>query len=249
MAYARRFAADPEEVALGGFIIPRELETAAQITIEEYYGGWGPRVLEPAHYRLARSSGLKLFRQSTVTELNDAGEVLDTFSLYSAGRMALGANMAFRTEVLRAGGGFDVRFGSGTPTNASEDILVWMRLAWQGYSVGFEPAALLAHVHRREQEQLRRQIENYHMGFAAAMIALVLEDPRHLAAMVATGPRAVSVMSRKFWQRLRTKTPEDAGPVANAGVSDLALLELRGMLRGPVAYAHSLRSARRYSRA
>jgi GT2 family glycosyltransferase len=247
-AYARRFAAHPEEGALGGFIIPRELETAAQITIEEYYGGWGPRVLEPAQYRLVRPTGLKLLRQAKVTELSDAGEILDTFSLYSAGRMALGANMAFRTAALRAVGGFDVRFGAGTPTNAAEDVLVLMRLAWRGYSVGFEPTALLAHVHRREDEQLRRQIENYHMGFAAAMIALVLEDPRHLAAMVATGPRAVSVMTRKFWQRLRTKTPEDAGPASNAGVSDLALLEMRGMIRGPLAYAHSVRSTRRYSR-
>ena len=248
-AYARRFAADPDEVALGGFIIPRELETAAQLTVEEYFGGWGPRVPERAHYDLDRPTGLRFLRQAKVTERNDAGEILDVFSLYSAGRMAIGANMAFRTEALRAVGGFDVSLGAGTPAKTAEDTLVWMRLAWRGYRVGFEPAALLSHVHRREDAQLRRQIENYGTGFGAEMLALVLEDPRHLGAIAATGPRAVSVMTRKFWQRVRTKTPEDAGAAAKTGVSDLARLELRGMIRGPLAYARSVRSTRRYSRA
>jgi hypothetical protein len=139
--------------------------------------------------------------------------------------------------------------GAGTPAKTAEDTLVWMRLAWRGYRVGFEPAALLSHVHRREDAQLRRQIENYGTGFGAEMLALVLEDPRHLGAIAATGPRAVSVMTRKFWQRVRTKTPEDAGAAAKTGVSDLARLELRGMIRGPLAYARSVRSTRRYSRA
>jgi GT2 family glycosyltransferase len=248
-AYARRFAAQPEEVAIGGFIIPKELETASQLAIEEYYGGWGPRVVEPAHYRLDRPTGLKLLRRATVTELNDAGEILDTFSLYAGGRMALGANMAFRTEALRAIGGFDVRLGAGTPAGAAEDVAVWTRLVWLGYSVGFEPGALLAHLHRREDEQLRRQSEDYGVGFTASLIALVLEDPRHLAAIVATAPRAVSVLTRKFWGRLRTKAPEDADAAADTGIPELARLQLRGMVRGPVAFAHSARHARRGPRA
>lgn len=154
--------------------------------------------------------------------------------------------MAFRTDLLREIGGFNVRLGAGVPSHGAEDLILWIRLAWRGYSVGFEPAALALHLHRREDEELRRQIENYGVGFSAMMTALVLEDPRHLAAMVATTPEVIAVMGGLFWQRLRTKAPEDAGAAAKTGVSNLAQLELRGMARGPVAYAHSAQRARRW---
>ena len=109
-----------------------------------------------------------------------------------------------------------------------------------------KPASLALHVHRREDEELRRQIENYGVGFSAMMLALVLEDPRHLAAMLRTTPEVVAVMGRLFLKRLRTKTPEGADPAAKTGVSNLALLELHGMARGPLAYARSARRARRW---
>jgi hypothetical protein len=82
-----------------------------------------------------------------------------------------------------------------------------MRLAWRGYSLGFEPAALVFHVHRRDDQQLQRQISDNGVGFAETMVALVTDDPRHLGALVAAAPRVLSALSRSFWAKLRTETP------------------------------------------
>jgi len=243
-AYARRFAAHPEEAGVGGLVIPAELESDAQLAVEDYYNNSRDSSdFQPLSFRLERPAGA---HRATMIGHNGAGDPVSPCSLYAIGsKVGGGASMAFRTDVLRQIGGFDVRLGAGTPSHGAEDLILWMRLAWRGYSVGFEPAALLAHVHRREDEQLRRQIENYGVGFSAMMIALVLEDPRHLAAMVATTPEVIAVMGRLFWKRLRTKAPEDAAAAAKTGPSNLAQLELRGMIRGPVAYAHSAQRARR----
>ena len=127
-----------------------------------------------------------------------------------------------------------------------------MRLAWSGYRLGFEPAAVALHVHRREDAELARQVGNYGVGYAATMLALVLDDPRHLGAIIATAPRATAALSRAYWARLRTPAPEPAGPSAaathEAGIADLARLELLGMARGPAAYLHSALCVRRWRR-
>jgi GT2 family glycosyltransferase len=243
-AYARRFAARPEEAGVGGLVIPAELESEAQVAVEEYYGGLNSSDLQPLSYRLERPAGA---HRATMVGWNQAGDPVSPCSLYAIGsKVGGGASMAFRTDVLREIGGFDVRLGAGTPSHGAEDLILWMRLAWRGYSVGFEPAAFVSHIHRREDEQLRRQIENYGVGFSAMMTALVLEDPRHLVAMFAATPEVIAVMGRLFLKRLRTKAPEDAGAAAKTGPSNLAQLELRGMARGPVAYAHSAQRARRW---
>jgi GT2 family glycosyltransferase len=245
-AFARRFSAHPEEVGVGGLTLPKELETQAQIRLEEYYGSMGPRIMEPVSHRLERLRGRGLFRTTFVVERNDEGELVDSFSLYSPTRFGGGVNMAFRTETLRATGGFDVVLGPGTPTRGGEDIILWMRLAWRGYSLGFEPAALVFHVHRREDEQLQRQISNNGVGFAATMVAIVIEDPRHLAALVAAAPQVLSALGRSFWKKLQTQTPPQTALAATSSVSDLARLELCGMLKGPAAYFRSRRRARQW---
>jgi glycosyltransferase involved in cell wall biosynthesis len=245
-AFARRFAEHPQEVGVGGLTLPKELETQAQIRLEEYYGSMGPRIMEPVSHRLERPRGRGLFRKAIVSERNDEGEVLNTFSLYSPTRFGGGVNMAFRTETLRTEGGFDVLLGPGTPTHGGEDIVLWMRLAWRGYSLGFEPAALAFHVHRRNDQQLQGQISDNGVGFAATMVAIVSDDPRHLGALVAAAPEVLSALGRSFWKKLQTKTPRQTEFVVTSSISDLARVELRGMLKGPAAYLRSRRRARQW---
>jgi len=240
MAFARRFARHPDEVAVGGLMLPKELETEAQVMFEEYYPS-APRIMQPVSHRLARPRGRNIFRKATVLAVDDAGETLARFSLY-APSMGPGQSRAFRTEVLRSVGGFDRRIG----IVCGEDILLWARLGWRGYGIGFEPSATVFHVHRRDDESLRRQIRNYGVGFTATLFAMTLEDPRHLAAMLATAPHALAVLTRRFWSLLRTRQGA-AGEVAPSSyVAELARLELRGMLVGPLVYLRSAARARQW---
>jgi len=241
-AFARRLAAHPEEAAVGGLMFPRELETGAQLSYEEYYGVFTPRMMQPLTHRLARPVSRVPFRRATIVEVTDAGDVVDSFSLYSPGGLGPGQSGAFRTDVLRAVGGFEERLG----VVAGEDVLLWARLAWRGYPIGFEPAALVSHTHRRDDQELRRQVSAYGVGFTATLLALVLEDPRHLGAILATAPRALPVLGRQFWTRLRsTQAPPEGSSAPASSVADLARLELLGMLRGPAVYVQSSLAARR----
>jgi GT2 family glycosyltransferase len=238
-AFARRFASHPEEVGISGIAVPRELETEAQMRLEEYYGGFGPRIFQPVGRRL-ESTGRGAFRAARVAETAEGGGRLNVFSLYDPGCLGVGANIAFRADELRSLGGFDVRLGVGTPSKGGEDIVTWIRLAWRGRSLGFEPAAIVWHVHRRGDEQLRQQLADYGVGFSAAMFALIVEDPRHLAAMLAAAPRAAGSLGRRYLKRLRTATRSaSSGTVQASSISDLARLELRGIARGPFAYMRS----------
>jgi cellulose synthase/poly-beta-1,6-N-acetylglucosamine synthase-like glycosyltransferase len=252
LAIGLRLQAHPEEACVTGLALPYELETPAQVALEEYYGGFGPRTFEAVSHtlRLPPGAGARL-QPATVDAVGDDGRVRRSFSLYAAGSFGPGANMAFRAEALRELGGFDVALGAGTPARGGEDLVMFARLAWRGYSVGFEPAALVHHTHRRGDEELRRQIEGYGVGWGALLLATVLEDPRHVGRMLGTVPRGARALSSSYRRKLRSRHSEQ--PVSSeqpehepgTRTSELARLELRGIAAGPSAY---LRSRRRWSR-
>jgi len=245
-AIARRLEAHPDEAGVTGLILPAELETEAQATFEEYYGGFGPRIFQPVSHRLKHPPGRGGLRRATVAEVDDLGHELGTFLLYEFGHLGTGANMAFRTRVLRERGGFDVRLGVGTPTQGGEDANMFVRLIWDGHSLGYDPAALVHHSHRRDDAALRGQVATFGTSFTATLIALTLDDPRHLGAITATVPEGIRRMTRLFARRLRSEAPPDASrsPTSIAH-PDLARLELLSMLKGPAAYIRSWRRARR----
>ena len=219
---------------------PRELETPAQVAFEEYYGGFGPRTFAAVSHRHARSARrARSWPPATVDAIDDSGQRARSFSLYAAGSFGAGANMAFRAAALRELGGFDCALGAGTDTHGGEDLAMFARLVWRGHAVGFEPASLVHHTHRREEASLERQIEGYGVGYGALLTALVLEDPRHLGRMAGTARRAVRVMSAGYRDKL------DASRQPNRRTRELAGMELRGMAAGPLAYLRSrLRQAR-----
>lgn len=241
-ALARRFAGHPNEVGIAGLILPKDLETLAQAAFERYYDGMSPRSLSAASYRLERPRHRVLSR-AMIREVDDHGRVVDRFSVYDVGKFGAGANMAFRTSVLRGSGGFNTVLGAGTPTAGGEDIGLFARLAWQGFDLAFEPAALVFHRHREDDRALRRQIEAYGAGFIAMLFALIAEDRRHAGALLATAPVATWALVRSFATKLRRR--EGSEPSDDATVAELARIELRGMAKGPAWYFRSRRSARR----
>jgi glycosyltransferase involved in cell wall biosynthesis len=230
---ATRLTEHPDEACVTGLLLPRELETSAQLAVEEFYDGFGPRTFAPVSHRMRAPRGRSLLAPATVDGVGDDGRARRSFSLYATGCFGTGANMAFRTEVLRELGGFDVALGTGTEARGGEELAVFARLAWRGHSVGFEPAAIVLHTHYRDDASLERQIEGYGVGYAAMLTALVLDDPRHLGRMLRTAGRAVRLMAGQYRAKL------DATKEPNPQIRDLARRELRGLAAGPLLYMRS----------
>lgn len=211
------FAADPDVACVTGAILPVELETQAQTWLEEY-GGF--------HKGFERQLfDLRAHRRDTPLYPFDAGQ------------FGSGANVAFRTDVLRAMGGFSVDLGAGTPAHGGEDLDVLQRTVSAGHTLVYEPAALLWHAHRRSEEALRRQLFRYGVGLSATVTRWLLQDRRTAAAVLRRVPAGVAHVLAPGSRKNEGKT---------AGFPPLlTLLELLGLVCGPVAYLRSRRRSRR----
>lgn len=132
---ARSFA-EPEVAAVTGLVLPMEVETPAQRLFESYGGGMSkgrqPKRFEPARMKPA--------------------------GLLAAQKLGVGANMAFRRKILQDLGGFDTALGVGTPAGGGDDLDIFHRLLAAGFTLQYDPAALVWHLHRRDMEALWRQI-------------------------------------------------------------------------------------------
>jgi GT2 family glycosyltransferase len=240
-ALGRRFARDPEADAVTGLVMPKELETPAQIWFER--SGSGPdRAYSALTFESGAAGNGPLWRRRFRVARRAAGEPGTTIgSLYATGEYGLGSNMAFRVQALRALGGFDEALGVGTPTCGGEDLAVLLELLSDGRRLVHDPAAIVHHIHRRDLDGLERQIHGYGAGLTAALAALIWRDPRHLAGLLAIVPAAVRSIARPAAGKRAKQT---AGYPAH-----LVRAERRGMLGGPIAYARSRRAQRRWTAA
>jgi hypothetical protein len=244
LALGARFAAHPEEDVVTGLVVPAELETPAQRAYEAHYGGFGgTRRLSPV--QVAPVPG----RPGRVRELDGTGTVLREFPVYGIGAFGAGANMAFRRTALPRG--FDVRLGTGTPTRGGEDLAALVEVLWRGGRLGYEPAAVVHHTHRRDLPGLERQLHGNGVGFTAMLTALVRQDRRHLHALAALVPAAA--VEKLRWARSRAATRSvapptvqpsrdpaaDVAPVEVVDARRLVRRELLGMPWGPLAYARA----------
>jgi GT2 family glycosyltransferase len=229
-ALGERFARESELAAVTGLVVPAELETPAQIFFEQSGSGLD-RGYEPLTFEL---DGRFRMRRRSI----ESG-VEHVHSLYKTGELGLGSNMAFRTSVLRAMGGFDVALGTGTPTHGGEDLAMLLELIADGRRVAYEPAAIVHHTHRATLEDLERQIHGYGVGFTAMLTAITLRNPRHAFGLAAVVPE---------WVRsLRNPGSAKGNQRGDAYPANLGRAELRGMLTGPVAYLRARRMQRRWA--
>ncbi|MBN9098046.1 MULTISPECIES: glycosyltransferase [unclassified Pseudonocardia] len=255
-AMAGRFALHPEETAVTGLVLPSELETPAQMWFERYYGGFAAeRAFEPLTYRLARPDA-SAWRRSTVVGQDSDGRVVRRFAIYGAGACGAGCNMAFRRAALRGRSPFDTALGTGTPAQGGEDLAAIIGLLWNGGLLGFEPAALVYHQHRRDYPALRRQMRAYGAGFTAMLTGLIARDPTHALGVGAQLPRALGRLATSTAVRLRgvrpagddhvavpeDRDPHEIGDGDESGRGYPAALtrdELGGLISGPVLYGRS----------
>jgi GT2 family glycosyltransferase len=158
-ALAQTFVENPEVMAITGLIVPYELETKAQLLFEQY-GGFG-RGFERRWHRAAPELG-----KDAVTHYGWAGQ------------LGTGANMAFRKELFERIGAFDPALDVGTVTNGGGDIEMFFRLLQEGYTLVYEPCALVYHRHRRDYDKLRVQLANNGIGFSAYFVRSALAYPK-----------------------------------------------------------------------
>jgi GT2 family glycosyltransferase len=125
------------------------LNTSAQIDFEIYGGmnkGFVPRTIRKS-------------------ELNPEG-------LLWASGWGVGANMAFRRELLNRLGGFDPALDVGTATRGGGDIEFFYRTVAAGYSLHYQPAAYVYHVHRRYRPALLQQVSDNGHSFPAYLLTV-----------------------------------------------------------------------------
>jgi GT2 family glycosyltransferase len=212
---AATFEANPGAVMVSGSVLPASLTTPAELRFQEF-GGYVPDFTEA---RLHMS-------------LDPMPSVLFPFHPKLLGT---GANMTFRTEALRALGGFDVCLGAGTPARGGEDIDIAVRVLLAGHLLVRQPAAVLWHPSHTTDAMLTSQIRGYGVGLAAAFTKF------------GTRRSTAGAVLRRVPAGLKMMLSADSAK--NAGRSDsfpreLRRAELLGVMSGPLAYRRSVRAQR-----
>jgi GT2 family glycosyltransferase len=204
---AHAFLRDKDAVCVTGLILPLELETTAQLWFEQF-GGFG-----------------KGFQQRSF----DLGpnRPPDALFPYAVGRFGSGANTAFRTAVLRALGGFAVTLGAGTPARGGEDLDAYLNVIRAGYRLVYEPRAILWHPHCLDVPGLSRQIHRYGIGLSAALTKRFITSREERWQMVRRLPAGLAYA-------VHPRSAKNTGKGPSYPVR-LTLLELAGMVRGPIA--------------
>jgi GT2 family glycosyltransferase len=210
LALTRTFLAFPEVVCVTGLVAPRELETPAQVWFEQYGG-------------LGLGYTRRLFNLGGHRPHNP-------FFPYT-GMCAVGANLAVRTAVCRDVGGFDPALDVGTPALGGGDLELCFRLVTRGYTLAYEPSALVWHMHRRDYTALRRQIFAYGAGFTAYLTRCLAANPYRIIRFAAVVPYGVYLMLHPRSVHNHKK--------AHDFPRELSWLERLGLIYGPFAYLRS----------
>jgi GT2 family glycosyltransferase len=151
----RAWADNPDAGAVTGLILPKALESEAQILFERR-GGFRCG-FRPVRY------GATKFR--------------DWLYPCGAGRFGAGANMSFRRDLVRDLGGFDEALDTGRPLPGGGDLDIFYRVVRSGAPLIYEPQMAVYHEHRREMEALHRQYYTWGLGFGAFVIKSMRADP------------------------------------------------------------------------
>jgi GT2 family glycosyltransferase/peptidoglycan/xylan/chitin deacetylase (PgdA/CDA1 family) len=147
---------------------------------------------------------------------------------YAPGVFGTGANVAFRSEAIRAIGGFDESLGAGAPTCGGEDLDAFVRVLRSGRTLTYEPAALVWHEHRVEEQDLLNQMYCYGKGLSAYLCKFLFArgSCREVSKRLLVGALHAGRLVR------RSQAAANRSGVAPG----LLEAELRGWLAGPWAY-------------
>jgi hypothetical protein len=198
-------------------MLPAELETDAQVNFERYGGFNKGRPMQPEELRAGTPS------------------VLDP--LYPLPNFGAGGNMAFRTDALRAIGGFDNRLGSPT-IHGGEETRALSQLLEGGSLILHWPPAVTWHYHRRTNEELEEQFYGYSAGLTAFYMSVILSSPKRVFHILRFVPRGI--------RRIRANRGAGQADGAPLGFPDQLLRAGRkGLYQGAWLYLREVRRQRR----
>jgi glycosyltransferase involved in cell wall biosynthesis len=214
----RGFALRDRPDAVAGVMLPAELETDAQVNFERYGGFNKGRGIEPVPLLAGRPS------------------VFDP--LYPLPNFGAGGNMAFRTDVLRAIGGFDNRLGAGTLTHGGEETRALSLLLENGSMILYWPPAITWHYHRRTDDALEKQFFGYSAGLTAFYMSMMLTSPKYVWRILRFVPRGVN----RILANRGSGQPD--GPTGGVP-ENLLRAGRKGLLQGAWLYLREVRRQRR----
>jgi GT2 family glycosyltransferase len=194
-----------------GLAFPLELATQAQVWFEESGGfteGFDRRILDP-EAPLERGSLLP----------------------YATGKIGAGVNMAWRRDVIRGLGGFDLAL------EAAEDLAAFFDALTSGFKIVYEPAAIVYHEHRRTYAEVRRQMYWHGLGLGAYLTRCLVTQPGRTPDFLRRIPRGLSYGFSPKSSRNRQKSP--------GFPPGLTRTEQLGFILGPFAYLAARFKARR----
>lgn len=214
-ALAVVFSENPEVMAVTGLIVPYELETEAQIFFE-MRGGFGKR-FKRAWYRMNQENGKP------------------TATLYGFSDMfGAGANMAFRRRLFEHIGYFDPALDMGTATKGSGDMEMFFRVLKNGYTLVYEPGAMVRHCHRRSYAQLRKQMASWGTSFYAYIMRNAIVYPDERFAFIRLG---------LWFLRFQIRRLLNSFVLPLGYPRDLLLTQLFSSFLGPTCYLKARRAA------
>ena len=154
----RAFGRAERVVCVTGSVSPLRVDTLAQLWFATYFRGMGDR----AKMR-------RIF----------SPEIVESHLYYRhlMGNLGGSVNMAATAAFLRHIGGFDPALGPGTPTQAAEDVEVFIHANMHGGTYVYEPAALVYHLDRPDFAGVEKQIHGYGLSVLAVLLKCIAQYP------------------------------------------------------------------------
>jgi len=165
-----------------GLVLPRELETPAQVLCEQYAN----------------------FNKGFERKIFD-NRISEPGYPYLAGQFGTGGNMAFRRSFLIKMGGFDGRLGAGMPSCACEDLDIFFRTIKSGATLVYEPGALIWHTNWRDYATLLNRMDGYGRGLTAYLANMVHKDPLQFFKLLGQVPFGLFYLGSKNSKKNRNR--------------------------------------------
>lgn len=159
---------------------------------------------------------------------------------FRTGRMGAGANFAVSRECARAVGEFDTALGAGAPCGGGDDLDYFLRVIMRGWTLSYEPSALVWHHHRADGASLLKQVSAYGSGATAYAFKHAF-NPRNLLTFM----RSVTVWLRSPVRASSDTEARTTGAWHTHGDASLPSTPMdrklksvwrRGAWRGPLLY-------------